>query len=250
MINPVNSNYSCRNINFTSRDHRIRKADDVARQVNKAYPRVSQSIIIDYQNIDKFPQIRRRYTDKIKKLRNDQAYILFDDLGKGNFMDELTVIPDLVCKYRVGNCGEAAILSAIAAKVNGIDNFCIAGLDSSETGDLDHAVLLVNPEEKPYIIDSWLGFADYLPEAINRYKSEYGYHFDLNDSPYEKIEVDAIPSGFLLNLKLADKKELQEAFPELMLPKTKEESEKQNSFKEKLKNFFGFRDDKKLDKMA
>ena len=36
-------------------------------------------------------------------------------------------------------------------------------------------------EKKPYVIDAWFGFADYIPNAIKRYQKEYQKYFDLPD---------------------------------------------------------------------
>lgn len=250
MINPINANYTYRNINFTSKDRDIRTADDIARKVNKAYPRCSQSIIYDYPNADKFPAVVKRYTNKMIDLRNNQSDLSYDFYSsEDDVLEDLKIQPYLVSKYRLGNCQESAELSALAAKINGITDFHLAYLDSTETGDLDHAVLLVNPDKKPYIIDSWLGFADYVPKAIERYKSEYGYHFDLDGSDFEKIEVDPVFSSQVNKIKFVSQKKLQDAFPDLMLPKTKKASKK-CSFKEKIKCFWGLSDDKKSDRKA
>ena len=250
MINPISANYSYRNINFTSKDPKIREADDIARKVNKAYPRSSQSIIYDYPNSYKFPNVVKRYTNKMLDLRNEQSNLSYDFYSnEDDVLEDLKIQPFLVKKYRLGNCQESAELSALAAKINGITDFHLAYLDSTETGDLDHAVLLVNPDKKPYIIDSWLGFADYVPKAIERYKSEYGYHFDLDGSDAEKIEVDPVPSSQVNKIKFVSQKKLQEAFPDLMLPKTKKESEAP-SLKDKIKNFFGIGHNEHLDVKA
>lgn len=247
MINPVNSNYSYKNIKFTSRDECIRRAGDIAHQVNKAYPRVSPSVVLDYPNSDKFPELKKRYIEKIIQQRNKEAEKLYDLYCTGSLLDKIKVTPDLIRANKLGNCGESARLSALAAKINGIDDFCIGCLDSSDTGDLDHEVLIVNEGKKQYIIDSWLGFADYIPEAVNRYKSEYGYHFDLSGDESEVIEVLTYPSSTAARIKAADRRDLQEAFPELMLTSTKKEAET-HSFLDKIKNFFGLGRNKKLNK--
>ena len=246
MINPINANYSYRNINFTSKDPDIRWADDIARKVNKVYTRVSPSLVLDYPNLDKFPGMRERYKEKYWKFRDEKSEARGDLYEEGTLMDEIRVGPDLVYSHRMGNCGDSAELSALAAKINGIENFTIGCLDSSDTGDLDHEVLVVNEGKKPYIIDSWLGFADYVPKAIERYKSEYGYHFDLSGDDSEVIEVLTYPTKTVLRINMASKEELQEAFPELMLPKTKKES-KELGFRDKNKNFSGSGCDAKLD---
>ena len=78
----------------------------------------------------------------------------------------------------LSNCGESAELAFMFAKINDIKNCAIAGLYHPMGKDYDHAVLLVK-DKKPYIIDAWLGFADYVPNAIKRYQSEFKNCFDL-----------------------------------------------------------------------
>ena len=226
--------YSANKINFTSRNKEIRKADDIARVVNIVYPRVSSSNIGNFNNIDKYPDVHERYINKICELRKDvdnrtsKAYAYDCDL-----VDKIKIMPDLIKERKVGNCSEATCLAALAAKINGIDNLNVAILGSSETGVLDHAVLLVENKEKPYIIDSWLGFADYVPNTVNRYISEYGNRFDLSSDSFEKIDVYPIETVEISRINKASKEELAEAFPELVLGKKNKKTQES-----KIKQFF------------
>jgi len=58
------------NLNFTSRNAVIRKADDIARQVNIALPRVSQTIVRDFKHIDEHRYIKIKLNDKTRQMRN------------------------------------------------------------------------------------------------------------------------------------------------------------------------------------
>ena len=98
-------------------------------------------------------------------------------------------------RYRLGNCGESAQLAAITAKINGIKDCHITHLYSANGEDIDHAVLYVN-DKKPYIIDAWLGFADYVPNILNRYKNEYNDNFYIE--PDEKITLS--PALLIVNM--------------------------------------------------
>ena len=93
-----------------------------------------------------------------------------------SFIEKIKAFLKPVKQYKIGNCGESAQLAAITAKINGIKDCHIAHLIKSDGEDLDHAVLFVN-DKKPYIIDSWLGIADYVPNILDRYKNEYYYDF-------------------------------------------------------------------------
>ena len=178
------------NISFQSRNKTIRLADDIARHVNKCYPRVSPSMVDDFVNINCFRRLKRRLMDDINdKLRSDISDA-FDD--GDSFIKKIKAFVKPVKKYRLGNCGESAQLAAIATKINGLKNSYIASLKTTDNRDLDHSVLYVN-DKKPYIIDAWLGFADYIPNAIQRYKNEFGRHFNIEDGDkmvFKKLETD------------------------------------------------------------
>ena len=42
-------------------------------------------------------------------------------------------------------------------------------------------------DKKPYIIDPWLGFADYLDNASQKYQKDYSQHFDFKKGKLEKL---------------------------------------------------------------
>ncbi|MBR5554646.1 hypothetical protein IKU74_01405 [bacterium] len=91
---------------------------------------------------------------------------------------------------KVGNCGESADLSYLAARANGLKNSYRADLVSPAGDCYDHAVVIVDEKGKnPYVIDAWLGFADYLPKAIERYQKDFRQHFDFEKFKTDKIEI-------------------------------------------------------------
>ena len=178
------------NLSFQSRNKTIRFADDIARHVNKCYPRISSSIVDDFVNIQCFRGLKKQLGYNIReKLRYDISKA-FDD-GE-SFIKKIKAFIKPIRKHRLGNCGESAQLSAIVGKTNGLKNSYIANLETVEHKGLDHSVLYVN-DKKPYVVDAWLGFADYVPNAIQRYKNEFGYHFDIADGDkitFKKLETD------------------------------------------------------------
>ena len=175
-ISPVN------NTNFQARNQTIRFADDIARHVNKCYPRISATKIASFESASCFPECLENLTKRIKESVRDERNNLYDD--SYSFLDKIKSFIKPIKKNRVGNCAESAQLSTIAAKVNGIKDCHLAHLYNIKGEDFDHTVVFVN-EEKPFIIDAWLGFADYVPKALERYKNEYNYIFEAK--PEEKL---------------------------------------------------------------
>ena len=178
------------NINFQSRNKTIRFADDVARHVNKCYPRISSSLTDDFVNINAFRKFKKRINAETEHLLRADISEGFDE--SENFIGKILAFVKPVKKYKLGNCGEGAQLSAIVAKVNGLKDCHIASLVTKNGKDLDHSVLYVN-DKKPYIIDAWLGFADFVPNALSKYKNEFEIHFDIKEGEkmtFKKLESD------------------------------------------------------------
>lgn len=167
------------NTPFKSRNQTIRFADDIARHVNKCYPRISSTNVESFVNICAFRNLKKRLNaDMGNKLRAEISHY-YDSAD--NFMEKILAFIKPIKKYKLGNCGESAQLAAIVAKINGIKDCHIAQICNHEAKDLDHSVLFVN-DKKPYIIDCWLGFADYAPNALNKYKTLYNKIFKLKDN--------------------------------------------------------------------
>lgn len=179
------------NINFESRNKTIRVADDIARHVNKCYPRISSSLTDDFVNICGFRNFKKRLNKKTEQCLRYEISEKFDNAD--NFIGKIIAFVKPVKKYKLGNCGEGAQISAIVAKVNGLKNCYVASLTKATGEDLDHSVLLVN-DKKPYVIDTWLGFADYIPNAFNRYKNEFNCHFNLNQN--DKLAFKELKSDY------------------------------------------------------
>ena len=125
---------------------------------------------------------------------------------------------DLIKRKKLGNCHESAILAEIAAKANGIRNCYTAQLKpltNNSSDSLDHAVLYVDSPKHPYIIDPWLGFADFVPNAFERYRKEFSAHFDFDKFGTDKMFFE--PLGMRKNLSIEETKKLKESFSELRI---------------------------------
>lgn len=178
------------NINFTSRQKTIRFADDIARHVNKCYPRISSTLIDDFENASAYRDFRKSLYKRFEKELRTDISDRFDD--SESLIGRILAITKPIKESRLGNCGESAMLAEIVAKINGVKNCYIASLMTSEGKNLDHSVLYVQGE-KPYVIDAWLGFADFVPRAIQRFRSEYSKHFNAENGDkfvFQKLDND------------------------------------------------------------
>lgn len=211
-------NDNCTLPNFQARGKTIRFADDIARRVNVCYPRISTSMIDDFVNVQTFRGFRKRLGERINNFR-EEISDSFDDAD--NFIGKIMAFIKPVKRYKLGNCGESAQLANIVAKVNGIKNCYIASLKTSSLRNLDHSVLYVENNGKPYVIDSWLGFADYVPNAITRYKNEYKNHFFIlkgDKLVFQKLDndyTDCLNQDF----KRSQINKLKKIYPEQVIKK-------------------------------
>lgn len=221
-LNREQQRYNQYNSSFTARNPEIRFADDIVRKVNQEFPRLSNTKIQDFKNIDKCRNLLDNIQFNIAEMRWAKSEA-FENAK--TFAEKLLALTTPIKKFKVGNCGESAQLAEIAARVNGIkDCFCVDVLGNGKFGErsLDHAVLLVENNGKPYIIDTWLGFADYLPEAVKRYQKEYRKHFDFNRCINEDIHFsNSLPYDPTRKVfdNIYSKKELRKLYPELIINK-------------------------------
>ena len=176
----VNYRMQVQNVtSFISRNYEIRRADDIAREVIKKYPMVSSSKLGSLPKAEKFEDVVTRLHHKLCYTRVS----INDKLNSSNFnltsKERILSFLRIIKNDRLGNCCEMVKLAMIRAFLNGITDTYIAGIRNSLFEIVDHNVLFVN-DEKPYIIDPWLSFADYLPNAIQRYKSDFSeiFHFE------------------------------------------------------------------------
>ncbi len=210
---------------FASRNATIRRADDIARLVNRQYPRISSSNIEDFKNISKRPEAYNRLANLINRVR----FNMKTNMNKSDdYISKLKAFAEEISDYKVGNCDESAKLAYIAAKANGIKDLQLAAMETiifnptDQTVQcvkpLDHIVLRVENGKNPYIIDPWLGFADYIPRAMERYRKEFGHHFDFSSNPEDIVLVSPKTTIFGLIVQKTSKDDLQKAFPQLILP--------------------------------
>lgn len=250
MIN-CNTNFKYNQPSFTSRDLTIRRADDLARRINQVFPRISSTNFEDFKNVNNRPEAYNRLADLTAEMRD----VVEESMDRCNSaLPKIKAFTTQIAESHRGNCGESSDLALIAARINGIetakkasvykisDTITDDDIDFVKLKSLDHAVLRVKNGNKPYIIDAWLGFADYLQNAILRYRNEFGYHFDLNQDAKEPIVIPSHDSSIELILNRIPIADLRKAFPELILPEKQNSHNKSQNIFEKIKthiiNFF------------
>jgi len=207
------------NLNFTSRNATIRFADNLVRKINNEYPRISTTKLECFRRSKNYNKLLDLLWDKIDTFRD----AIKDFTKKGTLKkNKIKNILFLIKNQKLGNCNESSFLSFIAAKANGIDNCMLAYLASPKGYDYDHSIVLVD-DEKPYIIDSWLGFADYVPNAIKRYQKEFNIFFDFRQARTQEMVVkeDIENALTFLNEEFTKKdiRDLKKIIPNLILKK-------------------------------
>ena len=206
------------NLNFTSRNATIRKADDLARKINNEFPRISKTKFESFSHYNERGFLNFKLREKIRRMRN------MKDSGFKNAthsIQKLLAFMVPIKASKCGNCAESAQLAAIGAKMNNIENCTIARLRNKANKSYDHQVLLVN-DKKPYVIDPWLGFADYIPNAIDRYKGIYRENFDFEKLGEEGMhfiidQEDEYDRFLRRNISEEDLKTLISLYPKLLV---------------------------------
>lgn len=213
-----NSHYT-----FKSKNKVIRDADNLARHVNKVFERVSLTKAMAYDNfqgskLDMMYEELAAY-EKLHKVRRISDLI---NTSNESVADKCNRFIDTMKFFAVGNCGESAFLGKIAAEINGIKNAKLASLYNNHE-EMDHSVVYVNTK-KPYVIDCWLGFADYVPNAIQRYLTEFsqfiideGQNISLKSMNFSVEHALSIYRDMQFSEKDVD--ELRKRFPELIVKK-------------------------------
>lgn len=177
-------------ISFKSRNYEIRRADDIARAVSKRFPMVSSSKLSSLPKAELYEDAMNRLHDKLVQTRMNGIKALssfnFDVHPKDKILNFLKIMKN----DRLGNCSEMSDLAMILTYLRRIKDTCIADIKNTADEHLNHVVLYVENGKKPYIIDPWLGFADYLSNAIQRYKSEFSYIFPFEKAKSRKFMFD------------------------------------------------------------
>ena len=214
------------NINFQARNPVIKKADDIARHVNALYPRISGTKMysLDSYACNK-AGLNYRCKGKIfsgyrRKIVSVRSLLFKLYKSKKSNLHKCTSYVEAIKDEKAGNCGESSFLARMVAACNGIKNTKIVYLDC-QGKNLDHYAVYVD-DKKPYIIDSWLGFADYVPNALEKFRGEYRKFVGIDRFTAES-ELNFVEShgNFITNDKMQYSEKLVNQliakYPELVL---------------------------------
>ena len=185
---------------FSAKREEIKKADDLQRKAKLNFPIFSPSYLQEFyclngkgQNTPKQVrtiQIAQRIVYKINAGRT-----VDDESSRGRYMLAFTNEPpyirplDRIKRTKIGNCHEASIATIATLAANGIDDSRRMSLEQrteyvdkntnkvvfSKNYDLDHTIVVSamgkeNPKERDLIVlDSWMGFADSISAAKDKY---------------------------------------------------------------------------------
>ena len=183
------------NMTFTSRNRVVRRADDISRMTMKKFPLVSSTRYCDSPNCIKIINSLEKLNKKIWNAREEMCAITASYKLHG--IEKINAYIASAIKHNIGNCAEMTELATIIARLFNIKDTKRVGLYSKNNRDLDHMALYVENKGKPYIIDAWLGFADYVPNTIQKYKTVYKDFFGFNetkdiDMKFEEIKYNPI----------------------------------------------------------
>lgn len=195
------NNYNDYRPNFASRHAIIRDLGDISMLVKREFPIISNTNI----------EAKKNYCTPAYNLYRFSSGLINEirSFSKINSTPAMNIIKsiDAIKQFKVGNCGEASLVSYIACKLNGYKDakemFLYAyNTKTNKLRRLDHTVVGVNfknPSKiKPkdfdgeiylndnsgIIVDSWLGKVDYAKNMNTEYNLN---HFGKALSPDEKL---------------------------------------------------------------
>ncbi len=184
--------------NFTARKEIIRRADDLVRHSRKNFPVLSNSYMDMFYNIrnyaflsDKSKKADRLYnkvSERVGKVR-EHSDVYSENRSDGEYKALLGCIKDL----KAGNCEECSDTLTATLAANGyyhsykydlaldvsIINKETGEVESSSRNQLDHTFVVTTLDKYPaseknrVVADSWLGFADSISGAKEKYKKIY-----------------------------------------------------------------------------
>lgn len=214
---------------FQSRNVEIRYADDVMRRINNQFPRISLSRVDDLINSrpQKITQKQRDFLKEKgefwKNVRNSRPQYDKNPIGY------IRHVVASVFKFKIGSCGESGSLGKLGLALNNIQGtrVTLKGFNGpNHKTDMNHCFVIVNLAkdaklhdyrtfgDKAYVVDPWMGFVDYVPNAFNRFKAQYSGDFkmgiietlgvDINDFQIDNKTKELVLKNFP-NLKIPDK---------------------------------------------
>lgn len=218
--------------NFTSKNKEIRDADKIMRNLIKHYPAVSTSKATYYD------VIRYKKPMLFNKIKTYGEYLVQARKQYKPYTDETSIdkVFYYTKKFNVANCREYAHMALGAFAANGYKDLEIGrlhkkvniknnnGKEEKYLDTVDHVVLLVNGhsrDKKPFIVDPWRGFVDYLENGLTRFDGIFMKGFRRMNTENETIRQKFTISEVKRDFKITDNtcRHFAKEYPELVIKK-------------------------------
>ena len=183
---------------FCAKKKEIKKADDIQRKAVKSFPMFSPAYLNEFYILNgkgmdpkqvRTRQIAQRLVYKINAGRDYDDYDSKYSFALGRKETPFIHTLERIKKEKIGNCHEASIVAMAALAANGFTDAHRASVKLkgeyvdkktnkvvfSKIYDVDHTFAMTamnkeNPTNNDYIIlDPWMGFADSISSAKQRY---------------------------------------------------------------------------------
>lgn len=187
---------SSANVTFTSKPEVINEARKVMHIITSDFAAVSGTKISEFkcaQGNNIFQSLAARVNERIKTFIRTPFWEEYMKRPAGNYYQTLV---ENIQKYRVANCADFAKLWNLLAKLNKIESkpaeLHLVSKDGMLKGGIDHAIHIINLRKNAdlkceklskmkdvLIVDPWLGFVDYAPNAERKFKYDFGKLFKI-----------------------------------------------------------------------
>ncbi len=211
------------NIYFTSRNEEIRTADNIQRKTKNRFNFISSSRIDDFfEDGDNF-----EYKEKAEELSSKLRTVILasraaaEQLNNANCGIGVLYADDLdLSEYTgLGNCMEYAKAAIAALCANGYYNnermnlWYETGFRNIKTGEieyinkcpLDHCFAVTDlnrRDKKDIVVDPWAGFADYTPEAKEKFKVLFNKRIKMAERANQKLfMIEKLENGEDLSIE-------------------------------------------------
>lgn len=229
LVNSVSVDKNKSVTTFQARNAEIRYADDIVRRINNQFPRISLSRVDDFikSRPQKVTQGQRDFlknkSDLWRNVRNARPQYDKNPIGY------IKHVVASVFNLKLGSCGESGSLGKLGLAVNNIEGtrVTLKGFNGPKCKtDMNHCIVIVKMAkdaklhdyrtfgDKAYVVDPWMGFVDYVPNAFKRYEAAYSDDFkmgvidtlgvDINDFQIDNNTKELVLKNFP-DLKIPDK---------------------------------------------
>ena len=206
-----------KNITYSSRNKKIRTADDILRHSKKNFPMVSSTYIDTFYK-ESTPEkntlsqnVCKRFSKKIEQTRDIYLshipHRYMSDLKSHDTEVANGVLLKAVSQSKMGNCYESAVASLACLAANGFTDskkvhlYLTTECHDKETNekvfrnmtDLDHVFVISSMGKKSnklkdlVVVDPWLGFTDSVSGANARFKQVFSQEYTNARNKHERL---------------------------------------------------------------